>query len=127
MRRLTLVAILLMAATTVAIAQNSAIPPKVLAEIQSALKNIAIRNYTVENIIYDGMTYREVSQILGETFHISADANWAEATGGMEYMYVSYHGNYVLFWSDSDYLMGNPTVIGYANVRTKRVQHNTLR
>jgi hypothetical protein len=126
MRRSTPVAIFLVAATALAFAQNGAIPPNVLAEIQNALKNIAVKNYTVENIIYDGMTYKEVTQILGvDDFDISFHPDWA-AYFGYGYGNLSFHGNYVLFWSDSS-SFSDPTVIGYSNIRTKRILHNTLR
>ncbi len=105
--------------------------------ITNALRRIVETNNKIDNIIYDGMTYLDVILILNQKFDINIDTNWIQF--GFQYKYTSYHGNYVIFWTNSaswdsaeieikwkKTISNNPVVIGYANVNDKKLKHNVL-
>jgi hypothetical protein len=94
------------------------------AAVQQALQRIAASNATVENVIYDGMCYEDACKVFGQKFEINIDFAYSGKLG-IEFGYVSRHGNFSVFWSSYDEF-SNPVVIGYCRTGTTVVKHNRL-
>lgn len=93
--------------------------------IRSALQRIAISNSTVENIIYDGMTYQEVLQILGRNREqMSIQFRGNPDLGNPNLDFYCPVGRYYLHWSGSAY--DNPVVVGYSMGLDGEMRHNRL-
>jgi len=97
---------------------------KMIRSISEALQDIAGKNNAIPNIIYDGMTYKEVCKILLDSFSINPFIKYEKPYN--EFHGRSYHGNYILYWSDF-YESQNPTVLGYSKIGSDQVMHNILR
>ncbi|MBW8036383.1 MAG: hypothetical protein FVQ79_12330 [Planctomycetes bacterium] len=90
------------------------------AQIEAIRQGIIKKNNLVEYSIMAGMRYNEVSRILGESFDIRVqmgDNAWEKVLGN-QYTDASYHGNYVIVWSD--FHEDSAVVIGCHNLVTGR-------
>lgn len=108
--------ILLTSVGSYAHAQNAGISDESLQALQRAVVNIAIRNNAVENLIYDGMTVRDVEAILQQRVALSVEFIVNEV------YHVSAHGNYLVLWSGAAYT--NPVVVGFVRRGETRIRHN---
>lgn len=89
--------------------------------IEQALREIAVKDHTIPNVIYNGMTIDHVESILQERVVVSC-MSFQWPTG---YDCVSYHGSYAIFWSGM--VFQRPVVIGFAAMSDRVIRGNVLR
>lgn len=87
--------------------------------LQRAVARIASINYSVENVIFDGMTIREVEEVLGEPVAIGDRAVFVEG----RHWHASSHGTWLVLWNEPIYSF-RPVVIGFLRRGETRIRHN---
>jgi hypothetical protein len=93
--------------------------------IKNALQRSAISNNAVENVIYDGMTFEEVLQILNvKTLGILTEVENDEL--GVYILAFSVVGKYRIYWS-TQFMHEHPVVAGYSLATEHKLRHNQLR
>lgn len=121
MKKRMLISFLFFAVPFSIFAQTSALTPKQIETIQSALQRIVISNNSIENIIYDGMTYREVITILGIS---RLEIIPIYGIDSLDYLFGATVGKYILFFSSPSI---ESVVIGYAlRERKSQIYHNRI-
>ena len=114
--RMILVVVMLVALVGVASAQMTHEQANAL---QRAVARIANTDYSIENVIFDGMTIDEVRAVLDEPVVISYRATFA----GNRSWNSSSHGTWLILWSEHVYRM-RPVVVGFLRRGETRVRHN---
>ena len=93
--------------------------------IRQALVRIARSNVTVENAVYDGMTYHEVLRVLArENDPLAIQFRGNPNPNSMTLDFYSPVGRYYLHWSGG--LYDNPVVVGYSMGLDGPMRHNEL-
>ena len=106
-------------------AQQIGVNQKQVDAIKNALQRIAITNNAVENVIYDGMTYEEVLEILNvRSLGILTEVENDEL--GVYTLAFSVVGRYRVYWS-TPWEHKHPVVTGYSLATDHQIRHNQLR
>jgi len=106
-------------------AQQVGVTQKQVDAIKNALQRIAISNNAVENVIYDGMTYEEVMDILNvRSLGILTEVENDER--GVYTLAFSVVGRYRVYWSTA-WEHQHPVVAGYSLATDHQIRHNQLR
>ena len=106
-------------------AQQIGVSQKQVDAIKSALQRIAIANNVVENVIYDGMTFEEVLQILN-VGQLGIIAEVENDEKGVYTLAFSVVGKYRVYWS-TFFDHEHPVVTGYSLATDHQIRHNQLR
>jgi hypothetical protein len=87
--------------------------------LQRAVARIANVDFSVENVIFDGMTVDDVEDVLGEPVQIEHTAVFVEG----RFMHASSHGTWVVLWNNA-FRSNRPVVVGFLRRGETRVRHN---